>query len=759
MNTFWNWFQDLGITISSVMLSELLIVAFYANSASAQIIPDTTLPNNSRVTRQGNVRIIEGGTNLGSNLFHSFEEFSISNGVTADFKNAINIQNIITRVTGNSVSNIDGKLRANGTANLFLINPNGIIFGPNASLNIGGSFVGSTASSINFAKDIEFSATEPKTKSLLTVNVPIGLQFGAKAAPIDNQSQASPDGAINIFEKPVGLQVPTSETLALLGGDITLQGGNLTASEGRIELGSVAENSLVSLDLTNQGWVFEYEGVQEFKKIRFIRRNFDGSLISSIVDVSGQGGGNIRLQGHSIELIGEDVLLLSGTTGNKDGGDLKITAKQLIIRDGAQVNSFNLGEGKGGNVIVNSSESVALINTTTNRSTVLSAASFATGDAGNLTINTTKLLVQDGAVITVNSGGKRDSRDTPFIQGTGRGGNLIINASESVVLIGTSADGFSASRLLTSTQGSGGAGNLKINTKELIVRDGAEINLNSQIPDPENVVLGEIESFGEAGSFTVDANSILLDKGKISANTVGGGGNITLNSPLSILRNNSSITTNAEGTNIPGGNITINAKNGFIIGSGNSDITANSRDFRGGNIRIFNSQGIFGIEPRDRENPNTSDITATGATDRESGTITIDNADAEPDQNLLKVNDNLVDVSQLINRDFCALRGKSHFIIIGRGGLPPSPNTVLDRQNLWEDWRLNSVPRETAQRKGKEEIIENNIENNITVSETVNKPINKIVQAQRAVINKAGEVMLVADAATPPSFQASGRCE
>ncbi|MEO0971398.1 MAG: hypothetical protein AAFX80_24595, partial [Cyanobacteria bacterium J06639_18] len=90
----------------------------------------------------------------------------------------------------------------------------------------------------------------------------------------------------------------------------------------------------------------------------------------------------------------------------------------------------------------------------------------------------------------------------------------------------------------------------------------------------------------------------------------------------------------------------------------------------------------------------------------------------------------------------------------GKGGLPPSPNTVLDRQNLWEDWRLNPVPRETAQRKGKEE----KTENNIIVSETVNKPVNKIVQAQRAIINEAGEVVLVADAGTSPSFGNSGSC-
>ena len=135
--------------------SRLVSAAFFSwlittSLSQAQVTSDRILSTNVATADNLNYSI-DGGARAGSNLFHSFEEFSIPTGGSAVFTNAEDIENIFSRVTGSNISSIDGRLQAQGNASLFLINPNGIIFGPEASLNIGGSFVASTANGIQFA--------------------------------------------------------------------------------------------------------------------------------------------------------------------------------------------------------------------------------------------------------------------------------------------------------------------------------------------------------------------------------------------------------------------------------------------------------------------------------------------------------------------------------------------------------------------------------------------------------------------------------
>jgi filamentous hemagglutinin family protein len=203
--------------VSSLVMGGPLIASL-GDCAFAQIVPDTTLGSeNSRVTGiSPTIDQINGGATRGTNLFHSFQEFNVGEGRSAYFTNPTGIENILTRVTGTNPSNILGTLGiSGGNANLFLINPNGIIFGPNASLDVGSSFTATTANAIKLGDTGLFSASEPATSNLLTVR-PSALFFNATVpGPIVNQSLAeSLSGQTNSLDGPVGLQVPAGKTLA-----------------------------------------------------------------------------------------------------------------------------------------------------------------------------------------------------------------------------------------------------------------------------------------------------------------------------------------------------------------------------------------------------------------------------------------------------------------------------------------------------------------------------------------------------------------
>ncbi|MEM9218752.1 MAG: filamentous hemagglutinin N-terminal domain-containing protein [Cyanobacteria bacterium P01_F01_bin.150] len=214
-----------------------------------------------------------------------------------------------------------------GTADFFFLNPNGIVFGSNAQLNIGGSFIGSTAESLQIEDGTEFSIND--TNPLLTISVPTGLQFGAGAGNIrvlgeGNGLFLNPDSTVNGSNRPTGLDIPSGHTLALVGGNLTLNGGNLTADIGHIDLGAVDDNSFVLLTANSTGWELDYTEVETFGNIQFLN--------AASTDVSGNNAGVISLQGRTITLQdGSSLLAKIAVSG---GGTITVEATESLQMTG-----------------------------------------------------------------------------------------------------------------------------------------------------------------------------------------------------------------------------------------------------------------------------------------------------------------------------------------------------------------------------------------------------------------------------------------
>lgn len=510
--------------------------------AIAQITPDATLGDEKSVLTPGDNPIdilIRGGVSLDSLLFHSFETFNVGDGKRVYFANPSGIEIIFTRVTGENLTTILGTLGVDGSANLILLNPNGIVFGENAQLDVSGAFRATTADKIIFENGLEFSATNPQPPSpLLTINVPIGLQFGANPGRIVNQSV-------------VGLSVKSGQTLSLIGGDVRLEGGNITAPGGKIELGSVINGEW---NLNSPQSSFPNATSSTLGTIHLIEQ--------ATVDASGEGGGEILVQG-----------------------------RQVSIRDGSQIKSITQGSQPGANLTINAAELVEVVGAapTPNGDLVLSSIKANTegaGAGGDLTINTGQLRVQGRGLVSAST------------FGDGTGGDLTIRASDSVELSGSGFEYLQFSIILRA-----------LATPELLTPELSALLKVFGLPPPP-LQVSDIEGFvgggllagtqgrsasASAGRLTIDTSRLVMRNGAIASTPTGGagrGGDVSVNASESVEISGSAFVTGAfQGTTGDAGNLRLNTqrlslKNGGLL----QTITFGQGD--GGSLQVNASEFV-----------------------------------------------------------------------------------------------------------------------------------------------------------------------
>ena len=405
--------------------------------------------------------LIQGTDQAGGNLFHSLSEFNVPSGVTVTFDGA-GADRILSRVTGMNPSQIDGLLQVQGNADLFLLNPAGIVIGPSGRLDLQGSFISSTAEQLQFENGDAFSTLEA-TAPLLSVSVPSGLQFGTNnTAGFVVQGDSS--------RPPLWQPGSVGETLALVAdtnntSSFSDRSHDITA--GGVVLGNVGFGDFkVQLSETNQGWDFDFSNVTESRPITFhnsalttlpaspggsVQFYANSTLSNSDVLLQSYGelpAGNFEYDGSLLQIMESNI----ETFSNSRGGDIRLSSLGSIqINDDSLLSVESDGEGIAGNISLTALGSAGV--------QVVDSKIFSTveSDGGDVSIVAPSQIVleggelitstlEDGANVSLKTNGNLDLKHEHFISlnsgdgiNSGLGGILSIEALR-VRSVGTDTD-------------------------------------------------------------------------------------------------------------------------------------------------------------------------------------------------------------------------------------------------------------------------------------------------------------------------------
>src|SRR5262245_24183900 len=358
------------------------------------------------------------GEQRGGNLFHSFSKFSIGQGERATFtadgaRDPGAIDNVISRVTGPDPSQIDGTLHSTiPGADVWLLNPSGVVFGEGAKLDVPASFHASTGDYLGFGQGdlVRFSA-DPSRPSVLSTAPPEAFGFLGEHAP----APISVTGATLETER-------AGDTIELVGGDVTPSGGTLRAEDGRVDLAAVASAGEVVPAPADAPEPLEMRGFEALGKVRLEARNGVGSL----VDVSGQAPGSVFIRGGQLVV---------------QGGDVAGEATSRVRAENSSTVPAETDQPGPGRISVHASESVLVDNG------LLSVNTSGAGNAGTIEI--------------AGYGEGQPGPDVTFQNGPGAG----FSEPPHIAAVGASAE----------TTSTGAAGEIQIDAGELEVIHGAAV--------------------------------------------------------------------------------------------------------------------------------------------------------------------------------------------------------------------------------------------------------------------------------------------